>query len=188
MGKGEQIVLKLLLAFVTFVTFVQADIYKAFANALDANNSKLACSIGKKIVFLGEKDEKLLSAIAQVCLKEDWLLTTTVIQSRLRKTKDSRANATILASLELQKKLIYQFMYDNTDISTFYLPVTNHPLSYVFSAIRDGKYKLVSKNPKIISFKCKNLNYKVYIDKNDKGRVIIEITDPDGKKQKRRYF
>lgn len=145
-------IVKLLLLFVVFVSFTEADIYQSFAQALDAKRSKEACKIGKKIVFSGTEDEKLLATIARVCLKEDYLYTTTIIQAKLRKTAEARRTATILASLLLQKKLLYQFMYDNVDISTFYLPVMHHPLSYAFRAVRDGKYKLLSKNPKIVTF------------------------------------
>jgi hypothetical protein len=79
-------------------------------------------------------------------------------------------------------------MYDDTDISSFSLPIINHPLSHTFVAIRDKSYKLVSKSPKVIEFKVKEDLYKVFIDKNDKGRVIIEITDQNNNTQRRRYI
>ena len=179
---------KFLLSCLIWVSFVEADSYESFANSLEANRSASACKIGKKILLSGERDEQLLGAIARVCLKEDYLYTTTIIGAKLRDTKESRANATLLTSLALQKKLLYQFMYDDTDISPFYLPVTEHPLSYAFSAIRDKSYTTLSHHPKVVTFEHKGVAYRVYIDKSDAGRVIIEIEYPDGHKEKRRYF
>lgn len=179
---------KIFLLFSFMFTLAQADIYQKFATYLHAKDYKHACRTGSKIVYSGEKDEKLLSVIAQTCLKSDSINMVSLIQGKLRQTQKSRTNAVVLASIALQKKLIYQFMYDGVDISTLALPVTEHPLSYAFTAIRDGKFELLSKQPKIIGFKKADLDYKVFIDKKDRGRVIIEIEDSHGNKQRRRYL
>jgi len=177
-----------LLVILLLFSTLYADKYNKFLKHLNDKNYEKACRVGKQIIYAQEKDEKLLSLIAQSCLKVDYIYALSMVQHRLRKTKETRADASAFASVILQKKLIYQFMYDDVDISTLALPIVEHPLSYTFVAIRDGNYKVISKKPKIITFEKDNSKYKVYIDKKDSGRVIIEITDAKNKKQRRKYF
>lgn len=178
---------KVIFLFFYFTTFSYGDVYGDFYNYVNKQKYVSACKIGQKIISLNERDEKFLSVVGEICLKADYIDTGATIQSRLRKTKEARINAVILSSVLLQKRLIYQFMYDNTDISTLALPVSDHPLSHTFVAIRDGKYKLISKKPKIIKFERNNATYKVYIDFNDRGRIVIEITNKN-KKTIHRYL
>ena len=180
--------MKSLLILLVIFSTVYGDKYNQFLKHLNDKNYEKACRVGKAIVYAHETDEKLLSLIAQSCLKVDYIYALSMVQHRLRKTKETRADASAFTSIILQKKLIYQFMYDNTDISTFALPIVEHPLSYTFVAIRDGNYKLISKKPKVITFNKNNKKYKVYIDKKDAGRVIIEIIDAKNHKQRRKYF
>jgi hypothetical protein len=180
--------IKIFLVVLLLFSTVYADKYNRFLKHLNDKNYEQACRVGKQIIYADEKDEKLLSLIAQSCLKCDYIYALSMVQHRLRKTKQTRADASAFSSVVLQKKLIYQFMYDDTDISTLALPVVDHPLSHTFVAIRDKNYKLLSKHPKIISFKNGNKNYKVYIDQNDMGRIIIEITDENNNKQRRKYY
>ena len=180
--------IRYLLIISLIVGTVYADKYNQFLKHLNDKNYEKACRVGKTIIYDDEKDEKLLSLIAQSCLKCDYIYALSMVQHRLRKSKQTRADASVFASIILQKKLIYQFMYDDTDISTLALPIVEHPLSYTFIAIRDGNYKVLSKHPKIISFKKDSKTYEVYIDKKDAGRVVIKITDSNNKTQRRKYF
>jgi hypothetical protein len=169
-------------------SYLKADVKSEFFNFLKNKNYENACRVGKKVILSNEKDEKLISLVAKSCLMCDYIHGSTLAQYKLRKTEEGRSDAVAFSSVLLQKKLVYQFMYDDTDISSFSLPIINHPLSYTFVAIRDKSYKLVSKSPKVIEFKVKEDLYKVFIDKNDKGRVIIEITDQNNNTQRRRYI
>ena len=180
--------IKLLLTLSLLGTSLSASVYADFRRYLDNESYMKACIAGKKIFLKNERDEKLLSAIGQACLKADYIYVSTIVQSRLRATKDARINAVVFASILLQKRLIYQFMYDDTDISTLGLPISDHPLSHTFVAIRDKSYTLVSASPKIIKFKKDAKEYKVYIDFEEKGRVIIEETDKDNKTITHRYL
>jgi hypothetical protein len=177
-----------LLILLLFFSHVDADVYNDFSKHLKNKDYTNACRVGKKIIYSKEENEKLISKAAKVCLKSDFIYGLSVAQFKLRKTKEGRADAVAFSSIVLQKKLIYQFMYDNTDISSFALPIVNHPLSHTFVAIRDRSYTLVSANPKVIEFKKDDKKYKVFVDKADKGRVIIEITDSNNKKERRRYI
>ena len=180
--------LKLLLILSILGASLSANSYTDFKKYLKNEDYMKACIAGKKIFLKNERDEKLLSAVGKACLKADYIYVSTIVQSRLRSTKNARINAVIFASTLLQKRLIYQFMYDNTDISTLGLPISDHPLSYTFVAIRDKSYTLVSASPKIIRFKKDDKTYKVYIDFQEKGRIIIEETGKDNKTITHRYL
>ncbi|MEA1955103.1 MAG: hypothetical protein U9N02_01250 [Campylobacterota bacterium] len=180
--------MKYILIFLLLFTTIYADKYNDFLKHLNNKSYEKACRVGKKIIYANETDEKLLSLVAQSCLKCDYIYALSMVQHRLRKTKQTRADASLFSSMVLQKKLIYQFMYDDTDISTLALPIVKHPLSDTFVAIRDGSYKVLSKKPKVIVFKKDDKNYKVYIDKKDAGRVVIEIKDLNNKIEKRKFY
>jgi len=180
--------MKYLLFSLLIFSVVHADKYNQFLKHLNDKNYEKACKVGKQIIYADEKDEKLLSLIAQSCLKCDYIYALSMVQHRLRKSKQTRADASAFSSVVLQKKLIYQFMYDDADISTLALPVVDHPLSHTFVAIRDGNYKVISKHPKVITFRRDSKKYKIYINKRDEGRVIIEISDTNKKTQKRKYY
>lgn len=179
---------KILLSLSILVISLDANVYDDFYRDLKNKNYFQACISGKKIFNKNERDEKLLSVIGQTCLKADYIYVAAMIQSRLRESKDARNNAVVFSSIVLQKRLIYQFMHDNIDISTLALPISDHPLSHTFIAIRDKSYTLSSASPKIISFKKDGKKYKVYIDFKAKGRVIIEETDSKNKTITHRYL
>lgn len=181
-------IIKIFLSLSTFTTIIFADIYADFNKHLKAQEYFAACKDGKSIYLKGENNQEILSAIGEVCLKADYIYVLAMIQNRLRTSKDARNNSVIFSSIVLQKRLIYQFMYDNVDISTLALPVIEHPLSYAFVAIRDKEYRVISETPKIITFDRESKNYKVYIDFKAKGRVIIEEYSPDAKTITHRYL
>ncbi len=161
--------------------------YTEFSQAYKQKDYEKACQIGKSI-FTHERDEKFLSLMGYACLQADYIDTLAIIQSRLRNSKASRENAAIFTSVLLQKRLIYQFMYDNIDISSFTLPISDHPLSYAFVALRDGNFTCISQRPKIIEFYRHNTRYKLYIDRQNRGRVTIEATDAKNHTTLHRYL
>ncbi len=180
--------IKSLLIILLISTFIYADNHKKFSKYLKDKNYIKACQVGKKLVYAQEKDENLLSLIAQICLKCDNTFPVAVVQHRLKKTKASRANAVAFSSVLLQKKLIYHFMYDDADISTLALPLLDHPLCDTFVAIRDGNYTVTAKNPKAIEFDKKNQHYKVYIDVENDGVIVIQIRDAQNFISQHRYL
>ncbi len=167
-----------------------ANDYETFQKAYAQNeyeSYKVACESGKRIFFNGENDEKLISLIGLACLRADYIDMLGLMQSRLYLSSQGRANASLFASVLLQKRLIIQFMHDTADISTFALPVTDHPLSVVFSAIRDGRYELLSEVPKRIRIKQGEMIYTVYSDSTKKGKLAVDIRFKDGTIEEHRY-
>ncbi len=168
-------------------SMLHATPYMEFSKAYKAQNYEKACQIGKQL-FTHERDEKFLSLIGHACLQADYIDTLAMIQSRLRRSQSARENAVIFSAIVLQKRLIYQFMYDHTDISSFTLPISDHPLSHTFVAIRNGQYTLRSQIPKVITFQQGGIHYKVYIDRHKRGRVIIETKDANHHTTIHRYL
>ncbi len=176
------------LLLLSFSLLLQADLYDDFSQHMKDKEYKKACDAGRTIFFNLERDEKFIALIGQACLKADSINTLAIIQSRLRNSESGRQNAALFSSLLLQKRLIYQFMYDNTDISTLALPIGEHPLSHAFVSIRDNSYKLISKQPKVIEFTHKDKHYKLYIDTKKRGRITIEVKDKNNKIKTHRYM
>jgi hypothetical protein len=82
-------------------------------------------------------------------------------------TESSRENASYFATLILQKRLIYQFMIDDVDISHLTLPSSRHLLSRVFEHLSSKEYTVLSQRPKLIEI-------------NDHGRkIIVSISDDE---------
>ncbi len=180
--------IRLLLISSLLLTTLYADLYEEFSKNFKEKNYERACQIGKTIFFNQERDEKFLALIGQACLKADYIDTLAMIQSRLRESEAARQNAALFSSIVLQKRLIYQFMYDNTDISSLALPVSKHPLSYAFIAIRDKQFTIVSKEPKVIEFSKDEKQYKLYIDTNKNGKITIEVKNKANQISIHRYL
>ncbi|MBN2895565.1 MAG: hypothetical protein JXK05_06710 [Campylobacterales bacterium] len=161
--------------------------HEQLAQKLSEGAYEEACIIGKQIVGANERDEKVLSLIGMACMKADYIDALSVIQSRLYATSEARSNATLFAALLLQKRLIYEFIYDGVDLSVFSLPVSDHPLSVAFRSLRDGRYKVLGGNAKQITFAEKGLHYLLYIDDAKKGKIAIDVIHADGSVDQHRY-
>ncbi|MEA1918879.1 MAG: hypothetical protein U9N52_03480 [Campylobacterota bacterium] len=182
--------MRFLVSFLVLIGILFADEYSDFNQYYQEQNYasyKKACQIGKRIFSNNEKDEKLLAIIGMACLKADYIDTLGMIQSRLLYTKEARASASIFSSLVLQKRLLQQFLHDDANISSFALPVIEHPLSKAFIKARDGAFKLESQSPKRITFEDEGIHYSVYIDASKKGKMAIDMRFSDGTIQQHRY-
>jgi hypothetical protein len=101
------------------------------------------------------------------CAKVDRINILGMLQRSLVSTESSRENASYFATLILQKRLIYQFMIDDVDISHLTLPSSRHLLSRVFEHLSSKEYTVLSKRPKLIEI-------------NDHGRkIIVSISDDE---------
>ncbi|MEA3522026.1 MAG: hypothetical protein U9R50_03550 [Campylobacterota bacterium] len=161
-----------------FIRYYQEDNYTSYQKA---------CQIGKGLIYNKLRDEKMLSLIGLACMRADYIDMLGIIQSRLYMTKKGRANATIFSSLVVQKRLIYQFLYDDVALTSLALPISDHPLSKAFVALRDKNYTRLSAKPLKLEFKESDIRYELYIDYAKSGKVAIDIFFADGKLQEHRY-
>jgi len=142
-------------------------------------NYKKVCIYG---TVANSKDETILSLIADACLKIDSINPLGTIIKRLVSTPKYRENASYFATILLQKKLIYQFMNDDIDLSGMRLPRTSYVLSVVFENLVKKNYKVIEKKTKRIKIVLKDVTYilwrssdkpvKIYLDKYKDGILI----------------
>jgi len=182
--------MRVLITLVLIITTLIANDYSDFKTYYQKNSYdayKQACQIGKHIFEKNERDEKMLSLIGMACMKADYIDMLGLIQSRLYRSKEGRQNASLFASLVLQKRLIAQFLHDHTALSTLALPVSSHPLSKAFVALRDKNYVTLSQTPLKLEFRDDDIRYQLYIDNEKKGKVAIDLIKSDGTLEEHRY-
>jgi hypothetical protein len=114
------------------------------------------------------KSEKLLSIIGVSCVKTDNLYLLPFIIDRLKHTKAARINAIYFASILLQKKLLYGFIFDKFSLNDFSFPKIKYILSIVFENLKNHHYH-VKKGVYII--KLPNETIKFY---KSKDKMIID--------------
>jgi hypothetical protein len=146
-------------------TLLNADTLSSFLQAYKSGDSELTCTYGRDLYRTNIRDENILIAIGQACAQVDFIDFIGVLQQRLGKSSESRKAAVYFSSLVLQKRLISQFMHEDIDLTSYALPVTDHVLSRVFEAIKNGEYRLVSNNPKHIQIGTEEEFLDVYTDK-----------------------
>ena len=147
-------------------------------------NYDRVCKVGVKEVFNKKIDhnEKLMSVAGVACAKSNNILYLPIFIKRLKKTKIGRINAIYFSVLVLQKKLLYSYFMDNTDISFYKLPITDHPLSIVVYNISTNNFK--KENDKLV-IKYKDKTYKVY----KRGtKVFVDMYDENNHLIKREWY
>ena len=121
-----------------------------------------------KTLDLAIKNEQLLSIVGMACVKSNNLYLLPYIIKNLKNSPISRKNAIYFLVIYSEKKLLYSFLFDNFDISSFSFPRTNYILSIVFEAIKNKNYTLSNG---IYLIKYKNRIIKMY---KEDSKMIIE--------------
>ena len=135
-----------------------------------AHHYKAVCMYGVEHFQEIKKDENLLSLIGLSCVKNDSFIYLPHIINNLKHTKEARDNSVYFSLLFMEKKLLYSYIMDNTDMSYYRFPLINHPLSIVFNNITNKNFK---KEGNKIIIHYKNKTYKVY--KNNEAKVFIDV-------------
>jgi hypothetical protein len=136
---------------------------------------KKACTLGYDYFKKNKNDEQFLSLYGFSCLKSDYIDRLAQPVTRLKFSKEARANAAYFSVILMQKKLLYHALLDGYDLSSFSLPSTDYVLSKVFDL-----YSRLDKPAKkeFYLFKDsenKNLLYKLYIVKDAQiNKMVIE--------------
>jgi len=146
---------------------VEARDITSFINDFKAEKYNKVCEQGSRLFYGGYTDENFISLVGISCAKVDRINILGMLQRSLVSSESSRENASYFSTLILQKRLIYQFMIDDTDISHLTLPSSRHLLSRVFDHLSAKEYKVLSEHPKLIEI-------------NDHGRkIIVSISDDE---------
>lgn len=142
----------------------------SFIDDFKAQKYNKVCEKGSRVYYGGYKDENFVSLVGISCAKVDRINILGMFQRSLVETEASRENASYFSTLILQKRLIYQFMIDDLDLSSLKLPTSTHVLSRVFGYLSNGKFKVLSGSPKLIE-----------VNADDK-RIILSVSDDEPKK------
>jgi hypothetical protein len=165
---------KIFSIFIVLIVFLDASIVRDYTN----KNYKKICNYRNIIKY--KKNENILSIIGDSCVKTNSLYLLPYIINYLKHTKIGRKNAIYFLVIFNEKKLLYSFLFDNLDISSFKFPRTQHILSIVFEAVKNKNYKKIGE---IYLIKKNSFTVKMYKE-NDK--MIIEKFD--GINLKRYWF
>lgn len=92
-----------------------------------------ACVYAASIFDRMGHNEPFFSLYGYACLKSDNINSLVKPITKLVKTKEGRADARYFASILFQKKMLYNAIVDNEDISYINLPTTEYILSQVFT-------------------------------------------------------
>ncbi len=160
----------LLLSILSFGLLFAIDInYGKLLNYYKEKNYKKTCRYAK--TALSKLDNSFLSIVGDACAKEDDINILGIIVAKLNKTKNDRANASYFATLILEKKLLYQFMNDELDLSGLVLPKTEHILSRVLEKLAQKRYK-ITKN-KIVA-DDKPYRYILWLSSDSPPKLYID--------------
>ncbi len=168
--------MKLLFLFIISSTLLFSNQYSKLINYYKGKEYKKACKIGISLFRRGERENTLISLIGDSCAKADFINILGEIQKYQTETKASRENASYFATLILQKRLIFQFLFDNLDISNLKLPKTDHILSRVFINLANKNYIIISNNPKRVKIVDGKRVYLLYCSYYDKKIYIEEFS------------
>ncbi len=175
---------KIILAIMIFYSLIygydKAELIKDYQN----KNFEKVCIDG---TISDSRDEAILSLIGNACLKMDNINPLGTIIRRLVSTPKYRENASYFATILLQKKLIYQFMNDNINISNLRLPRTQNILSIVFENLAKHNYTLLNKTIKKIKISAGNKTYILWRTGSMPPKVIIDEYK-DGVLLKRHWY
>lgn len=132
--------MRLFFLFFPFLLFA-VDLKEAFLDKRYAH----VCREGMKLYYKREKNEAFLSMVGVACVKSDSINPLGVIVKELTETASGRQNAAYFSLLFLQKKLLYAYMFDSFDLTSYCFPLTDHPLSIAIEKIREKKYGTIDK-------------------------------------------
>ncbi len=153
----------------------KGEVYRLYENSEFRN----ACEIAKNIFPSYKKDEKFLSLYAFSCLYSDNIDNLADPIALLGDTKNSRANASYLSIIVMQKKLLYHSLLDQYPLDTYKFPTTDYVLSTVFDLYTNKTDKSVKSVYSFTSKSNPKVSYKLYLSKkhNFKKMVIEEYYD-----------
>jgi len=154
-----------------------------FVQAYKAKDMALACSLGRTLYRDNMRDEKILIASGHACAEDDFIDFIGVLQQRLGQTPASRKATVYFSTLLLKKRLISEYMHEGNDLSAYTLPLTDHILSQVFEAIKNGNFTTLSTSPRHIRIG----DEQNYIDVSVKKKVYIKVFKEGKQVREHRY-
>jgi len=169
------------------VGLLQARDIQPFIDDFKAGKYNKVCEKGSRLFYGGYTDENFISLVGISCAKVDRINILGMLQRTLVNTASSRENASYFSSLILQKRLIYQFMIDGTDLSNLKLPSSRHLLSRVFENLSSGNYKVLVESPKLIEINDRGRKIMVSVSDDKPIKVLIDEYTTSGQLERHWY-
>jgi len=166
---------------------VQARDISSFIKDFKAKKYNKVCEKGSKLYYGGYTDENFVSLVGISCAKVDRINILGMLQRSLVNTAASRENASYFSTLILQKRLIYQFMIDDLDLSHLKLPTSSHLLSRVFEQLSNKNYTLLSSTPKLIEINANGRKFILSVSDDSPKKVLIDEYKADGDLERHWY-
>jgi hypothetical protein len=140
-----------------------------------------------RLYYGGYTDENFVSLVGVSCAKVDRINLLGMLQRSLVSSKSSRENASYFSTLVLQKRLIYQFMIDDLDMSRLVLPASTHLLSRVFEQLSAGHYKVLSSSPKLVELDANGRKIILSTSDDEPVKVLIDEYTTEGELERHWY-
>lgn len=165
--------------FILVLFFINADAKttESFLEDFKLQKYDLVCKEGLKQYYNGKQDEMFVSLVGISCANVDNINPLGTMQAKLVSSKEARETSSYFASLILQKRLIYQFMLDETSLQNLELPKSGHILSFVFEHLGNGKFVYINKSPKMIKIDEKGKSVLISLSDDEVKKVLIDEYD-----------
>ncbi len=163
--------MRLFLLFLFFFTLAFSEELDDFYGYYKSKDFGQSCEIGGRIFYDYRFDENFVQAYGFACLAVDNIGMIANVPRYLKKTKESRQNASYFSLIMTQKKLIYQAIIDELDLKGLSFPKTDHVLSKVFEKLSSGDYTKEG-TTYILSFQN---GYVIKVDKIFDGEIYKVI-------------
>jgi len=135
-----------------------------------SQNYKDVCLYGINHLQNIKKDENMLSLIGISCVKSDYFIYLPAIINNLKYSKQARKNSIYFSLLFVEKKLLYSYMLDHTDLSFYRFPLIKHPISIVLNNIIKNNFTKIN-NKIVVNYK--NIIYKIYM--GNENKMFIDV-------------
>lgn len=145
------------------------------------------CTKGMKLFYSGHKEEMFVSLVASACAQSDNMNPLGLLQAKMVNSTTAREKASEYLALLLQKRLLYQYMIDDIELSEYSFAYSNHILSLIFSHLKSGDFTLVSAKPKMIKFKEANKMVVISVSDDEPKRVYVDEYVDDTLKKRHWY-
>ena len=143
-------------------------------------NYKKVCKEGLKKYYGGKEDEMFVAMVGLSCAEVDNINPLGFLQKKLVQSLSARETASYFSSLVLQKRLLYQFMIDDIDMSNLSLPLSEHILSKIFEKISHNEYEIIINSPKMIKIELESKTLMISISDDEVIKILVdEYVDGD---------
>ncbi|NPA60898.1 MAG: hypothetical protein GXO06_01265 [Epsilonproteobacteria bacterium] len=128
------------------------------------------CRLAKRLYRNYLKSESFQTLYGLNCLETDRIDEIAKPMVLLKKSKESRQNASYFGTILLQKQLLRQAIVDKRELGELKLPKTNFFISKIFNLFVEHKY---SEDNGRYRMEDGDREYQLYIDSRD--RMVVDI-------------